>query len=89
MQLFLDSADLNSIRKYQEYGIIDGITTNPSIIAKEGVHLEARIREIADIVHGPVSCEVTTLTAAEMIAEGRKYATWADNIYIKLPIIPE
>ncbi len=89
MQLFLDSADLVLIKKYQEYGFIDGITTNPSIIAKEGVHLETRIREIAELVPGPVSCEVTTLTAHEMITQGREYASWADNIYVKLPIIPE
>lgn len=89
MQLFLDSADLVLIKKYQEYGLIDGITTNPSIIAKEGVHLETRIREIAELISGPVSCEVTTLTADEMIAQGRQYAAWAENIYVKLPIIPE
>ena len=89
MQLFLDSADLNLIKKYQEYGIIDGITTNPSIIAKEWVHLETRIREIAELVSGPVSCEVTTLTADEIITQGRQYATWAENIYVKIPIIPE
>lgn len=89
MQLFLDSADLNLIKKYQEYSRIDGITTNPSIIAKAWVHLETRIREIAELVPGPVSCEVTTLTADEMIAQGRIYASWAENIYVKLPIIPE
>jgi transaldolase len=89
MQLFLDSADIQLIKKYQSYGIVDGVTTNPSIIAKEGVHLETRIREICELVAGPVSCEVTTLTADEMIAEGRKYASWAENIYVKLPIIPE
>lgn len=69
MQLFLDSADINLIKKYQAYGIVDGVTTNPSIIAKEGAHLETRIREIAELVPGPVSCEVMTLTADEMIAE--------------------
>jgi transaldolase len=89
MQLFLDSADLTLIKKYQEYGIIDGITTNPSIIAKEGVNLETRIREICELIPGPVSCEVTTLTAEEMIIQGRQYAAWAENIYVKLPIIPE
>lgn len=89
MQLFLDSADLNFIKKYQAYGIIDGITTNPSIIAKEGAHLETRIREICELISGPVSCEVTTLTAEDMIVQGRQYAAWAENIYIKLPIIPE
>jgi transaldolase len=71
MKLFLDTADLALIHKYAEYGLVDGVTTNPSIIAKEGTNLESRIREIAEIIPGPVSCEVTTLTAEEMIAQGR------------------
>lgn len=69
MKLFLDTADLNLIRKYANLGIVDGVTTNPTIIAKEGVDLETRIREIAEIIPGPVSCEVTTLTAQEMITQ--------------------
>lgn len=89
MQLFLDSADITLIQKYHEYGIVDGITTNPSIIAKEWVNLEKRIREIAELIPGPVSCEVTTLLAEEMVAQWREYASWSDNIYVKLPIIPE
>ncbi len=89
MKLFLDSADLSLITKYSEYGIVDGVTTNPTIIAKEWADQETRIREIAEIVHWPVSAEVTTLTAEEMIEQGRKIASWGDNIYVKLPIIPE
>lgn len=89
MKLFLDSADITLIQKYSEYGIVDGVTTNPSIIAKEWADQETRIREIAEIVPGPVSCEVTTLTAEAMIEQGRKFASWWDNIYVKLPIIPE
>lgn len=89
MQLFLDSADISLIKKYQEYGIIDGVTTNPSILAKQGWSLETRIKDICESISGPVSCEVVTSTAEEMIIEGRKYASWAENIYVKLPIIPE
>ena len=89
MKLFLDTADLSMIRHYLDYGIVDGVTTNPSIIAKEGADQETRIREIAEIVSGPVSCEVTTLTVDEMIAQGRMFASWGDNIYVKLPIVPE
>lgn len=89
MQLFLDTADLTLIRKYIEFGIVDGVTTNPSIIAKEWIDQEKRIREIAEIVSGPVSCEVTTLTSDEMIAQGRKFSSWWENIYVKLPIVPE
>lgn len=51
--------------------------------------MESRIREISELVPGPVSCEVTTLTANEMIAQGREFASWGENIYVKLPIIPE
>lgn len=89
MKLFLDTADLTLIRKYSDWGIVDGITTNPSIIAKEGVDFESRIREIAEIIPGPVSAEVTTLTAEEMIEQWRKFSSWGENIYVKLPIIPE
>lgn len=89
MKLFLDSADLSLITKYSDYGIVDGITTNPTIIAKEWVDQETRIREIADIISWPVSAEVTTLTADEMIEQGREIASWGDNIYVKLPITPE
>ena len=89
MKLFLDTADLSLITKYAELGIVDGVTTNPSIIAKEGANQETRIREIAEIIPGPVSCEVTTLTADEMIAQGRRFASWGENIYVKLPIVPE
>ncbi len=89
MQLFLDTADTELIKKYVSLGIVDGITTNPSIIAREWVMLEKRIREIAEIVPGPVSCEVTTLTAEEMVVQGRLFAAWAENIYVKLPITQE
>lgn len=86
MKLFLDSADAVLIQKYSDYGIVDGVTTNPSIIAKAWADQKTRIREIAKIVSGPVSCEVTTLTAEEMIEQGRTFASWGDNIYVKLPI---
>lgn len=89
MKLFLDTADIALIQKYSELGIVDGVTTNPSIIAKEGADQETRIREIAELVAGPVSCEVTTLTAEEMIRQGRMFASWSENIYVKLPITPE
>ena len=89
MKLFLDSADLQLIQHYNQYCIVDGVTTNPSIIAKEGADQETRIREIAEIIPGPVSCEVTTLTAEEMIEQGRKFASWGENIYVKLPITEE
>lgn len=89
MKLFLDTADIAIIGHYAALGIVDGVTTNPSIIAKEGVDQETRIRQIAELIPGPVSCEVTTLTAEEMIEQGRKFASWGENIYVKLPIVTE
>lgn len=89
MKLFLDTADISLIKKYLEYGIIDGLTTNPTNTAQAWVDQETFIREISPLISGPVSTEVTTLTAEEMIEQGRKMATWGDNIYVKLPIIPE
>lgn len=89
MKLFLDTADIATIKKYLEYGIIDGVTTNPTNTAQAWVDQETNIRELALLVSWPVSTEVTTLTAEEMIEQGRKMATWWDNIYVKLPITSE
>lgn len=86
MQIFLDTANLDDIRKYASYGIIDGVTTNPSLIAKEGVSLEKRIREICELVEGPVSSEVIATDYEGMLAEARKYAAWAPNVFVKLPL---
>lgn len=89
MKFFLDTADLESIKKYNEWGVVDGVTTNPSIIAKEGVNLKDRISEISKIVDGPISAEVIGLTAEEMIAEGRDIATWNNNVNVKIPMTVE
>lgn len=89
MQFFLDTADITDIRKYAEWGIVDGVTTNPSLIAKEGVDLETRIREIAEVVDGPISAEVISLDAEGMIEEGRKAAAWHQNIFVKVPMTSE
>jgi len=86
MQFFLDTANLDAIKKYAAWGIVDGVTTNPSLIAKEGVSLEKRIREIAEVVDGPVSSEVIATDLDGMLEEARKYAKWHPNIYVKLPI---
>jgi len=86
MQFFLDTANIESIKKYAEWGVVDGITTNPSLIAKEGVNLEQRIKEIAEIIDGPISSEVVATDYEGMVKEGRKYATWHKNIYVKLPM---
>lgn len=89
MKFFLDTANLADIKKYAACGIVDGITTNPSLIAKEGVSLEKRIKEITKVVDGPISSEVIGTTANKMIEEGRKYAKWHKNIYVKLPMTPD
>lgn len=89
MKFFLDTADLELIKKYASWGIVDGVTTNPSIIAKEGVDLETRIKEIAEVVDGPISAEVIATDAEGMIAEGEKIAKWHKNVYVKVPMTAE
>ncbi len=89
MQFFLDTANLEDIKKYFEWGALDGVTTNPSLIAKEGVSLEKRIKEIAEVVDGPISTEVVSTDAAGMIEEARKFAKWHKNIVVKIPMIEE
>ena len=91
MKIFLDTADLNEIRKWQAYSILDGVTTNPSIMLKYGGYdMEVRAKEICQLVHPcPVSVEVTTNDHAEMLAQGRLFATWADNVVVKIPVINE
>jgi len=89
MQFFLDTANIEDIKKYASWGIVDGVTTNPSLIAKEGVSLEKRIKEISKVVDGPISAEVIATDLKGMLAEGRKYAKWHKNIYVKVPCTPE
>jgi transaldolase len=89
MKFFLDTANIEDIKKYASWGIIDGVTTNPSLIAKEEVSLEKRIKEIAEIVDGPISAEVIAEDSEEMIEEARKYRTWHKNVYVKIPMTSE
>jgi transaldolase len=89
MKFFLDSANLSELKSAAELGIIDGVTTNPSLIAKEGVPVEEQVRKICDIIDGDVSAEVVSLSAKEMIAEGRRLAKIHKNIVVKVPLIPE
>ncbi len=86
MKIFLDTASIAEIKKGLDYGIIDGVTTNPSLIAKEGREFIPLIKEITALVPGPVSVEVTGSTPAEMIAQAEKYAAIAANVVIKVPI---
>ncbi|HEY8435528.1 MAG TPA: fructose-6-phosphate aldolase [Haloplasmataceae bacterium] len=89
MKLFIDTANVDEIRHAASMGIISGVTTNPSLIAKEGRDFKTVIREITEIVDGPISAEVIGLTADEMIKEGRELASIHPNIVIKVPMTPE
>lgn len=89
MKFFLDTANLDEIKKYATWGMVDGVTTNPTLVAKEGVSLEKRIKEIAKVVNGPISAEVIATDVKGMIAEGRRYAKWHKNVYVKVPCTPE
>ena len=88
MKFFLDTANLDDIKKYAAWGIIDGVTTNPSLLAKEGVNLEKRIKEILKVVDGPISAEVIATDTKGMLKEGRKFAKWHKNIHVKIPCTP-
>jgi len=86
MKFFVDTADVSAIRELNDLGMVDGVTTNPSIILKSGRDIMEVTREICEIVDGPVSAEVVALEADAMIAEGRKLAEIAPNITVKLPL---
>jgi transaldolase len=89
MKIFIDSADLEEIRDAAGMGVVDGVTTNPSLIAKTGRKLEAVIRDICEIVDGPISAEVTAVDAAGIVAEGRALAAIHPNVVVKVPLIEE
>ena len=89
MKLFIDTANVDEIRDANDLGIIDGVTTNPSLIAKEGKDFTEVIKEITGIVKGPVSAEVVAEDAAEMVAEAEKLSGLSSNIVIKIPITAE
>ena len=87
MKFFLDTANLDELRKGTEWGIVDGVTTNPSLIAKEGKPIQEQIAAICDIVDGPISAEVVAITAKDMIREGRELAKIHKNVIVKVPLI--
>ena len=89
MELYIDTANIEEIRKAAGLGVLDGVTTNPSLVAKEGVDFHTRLREICAVVSGPVSAEVVSVEHDGMIAEADELLTIADNIVIKLPCIEE
>ncbi|MBM1631222.1 fructose-6-phosphate aldolase [Sulfitobacter mediterraneus] len=86
MKFFVDTAEIDAIAELNDLGMVDGVTTNPSLILKSGRDILEVTKEICDLVDGPVSAEVVALEADAMIAEGRKLAEIADNITVKLPL---
>lgn len=86
MKLFIDTANLAQIREIAAWGILDGVTTNPTLIAKEGADFKTRILEICKIVDGPISAEVVSTDADGMVKEGRELARIHKNVYVKCPM---
>ncbi len=89
MEFFLDTADVDSIRELSETGLVDGVTTNPSLVAKSGKDFFTILKEISKVVSGPISAEVTALDTDGMVAEGKKLSKIAKNIVVKLPLTQE
>lgn len=86
MKFFLDTANVDEIKRINELGLVDGVTTNPSLISKEGRPFKEVIQEITSFVDGPVSAEVVGLEYDEMVSEARELATWAENVVVKIPM---
>ena len=86
MKFFLDTANLDELKKGVSWGIVDGVTTNPTLIAREGRPLEEHIRMVCDIVNGDISAEVVATEFTAMVAEGRKLAKIHKNIVVKCPL---
>ena len=89
MKIFIDTADVKEIRDAMELGVVDGVTTNPSLIAKTGRKFDDVVKEILSIVKGPVSLEVVSTEAKGMVEEGRRLAKLGPNVAVKVPMIPE
>jgi len=89
MKFFIDTADVAEIRDLAATGLVDGVTTNPSLVAKSGRKFLDVVREICDIVPGPVSAEVTALDHATMLKEGRLLSKLAKNVAVKVPLTPD
>ena len=89
MKFFIDTANIDEIKKGLDLGMVDGVTTNPSLVAKEQKPFEEIIKEICAIVEGPVNAEVVSIDAEGMVQEGRILAAMSDNIVVKIPMIEE
>jgi transaldolase len=89
MKIFLDTANVESIKKYNDMGLVDGITTNPTLLSKEKGNPAEIMRQIVKIVKGPVSLEVVGTTTAEMIEEAHRLKKYGQNVVVKVPMIPD
>ena len=89
MKIFLDTANLESIRKFNDMGLLDGITTNPSLLSKEGGNPKDGMAEITKIIHGDVSLEVLSTDFSGMVDEGRKLRNFGKNVVVKVPMTPD
>lgn len=89
MKIFIDTANINEIKKANEWGVIDGVTTNPTLVAREGKDFKALIDEILSIVAGPISVEVISIDTEGMVKEALEISQWSKNVVVKIPMIPE
>jgi len=89
MKIFLDTANIDEIREAAAFGLLDGVTTNPTLMSKEQGDYREMLKEICDIVQGPTSAEVVAEEAEEMIKQGRDYAKISEHIVVKIPLVPE
>ncbi|MFO7783542.1 MAG: fructose-6-phosphate aldolase [Thermodesulfobacteriota bacterium] len=89
MKFFIDTANIDEIKKANDLGLLDGVTTNPSLVAREGRDFQELIKEICDMVDGPVSAEVVSTDTQGMLEEARELSTIADNIVVKIPLIAD
>ena len=87
MQFFIDTADIEEIRTALGWGLVDGVTTNPSLVAKTGRTFEEVIKDITELVDGPISLEVTALDAEGMVTQARELVKYGENVVIKIPLI--
>lgn len=88
MEFFIDTAVVDEVREIHGWGVLSGVTTNPSLVAASGREFREVVQELAQLVQGPVSAEATALDAEGMIREGREFASWSEHVVVKLPLTP-